>query len=249
MVGIRKKITVGFLSLAVLLFFSGMVSLIELNRLSRNTTTLLDKSQQNMEIAKQMLDAVQDQNTSLLQMIVRSETSYDSLYLSEVNAFDLALQQATLITNDQSDLSEIYEARKAYNQIIETHLSFVDEDNIEWFVDMYKTSYYNLTSAIKNYMVSSQENLASRAELVESSAYRAITPGILALAVGIIILLMFLFFIDIYLLSPVVSIQKSLKNYITTKIPFNVKMEGKDEVFELKEDIEELISMHKNRRS
>lgn len=249
MFGIRKKITIGFLSLAVLLFFSGVVSLIELNRLSNSTTILLEKSKHNIDIAKQMLDAVQDQNTSLLQMVVLGDSSCYISYLEEVKAFEQALQTASDAANDRASLDGIYTAYKSYNQIINSHGQLSYESDTEWFADMYKTSYLNLTTKIKNYMIESQDALANRAELVESSAYRAITPGILALAVGIIILLMFLFFINIYLLIPITTIERSLKNYIKSKIPFNVKMEGRDELFNLKESIEELISIHKNKRS
>lgn len=249
MVGMRKKITVGFLSLAVLLFFSGMISLFELNRLSRTTQVLLDSSKRNLEIAKRMLDAVQDQNTALLQMVVLGNDSCDSLYHAGVTEFDNALQEATVTIRDLSELDSIYNARKRYDEVIEAHLNGDRANNIYWFINIYKTNYYNLTSSIKNYMVTTQNVLGQRATQLENTAYRAITPGILALSVAILILLMFLFFIDLYFVKPITAIQKSLKGYITSKIPFSVKMEGRDEVLDLKEEVEELITMYKNKKS
>lgn len=249
MEGMRKKITVGFLSLAILLFFSGMISLFELNRLSHTTQVLLDTSKKNMEIAKRMLDAVQDQNTALLQMVVLGDNSYDSLYMTGVRDFDNALLEATVTIRDLSQLDSVYSARQRYNSIIETHLDSDRANNIHWFVNIYKTSYYDLTSSIKNYMIASQNILGLKAAQLESTAYRAITPGILALSVAIIILLMFLFFIDLYFVKPVIGIQRSLKGYISSKVPFSVKMEGKDEVHELKEEVEELITMYKNKKN
>lgn len=96
-------------------------------------------------------------------------------------------------------------------------------------------------------MLESQDYLANQAQSLEGSAHRAITPGIMALGVGIVILLMFLFFINIYLISPVVAISKALKDFLAYKIPFQVKMEGKDEILKLKESIEELVIRSKNR--
>ena len=41
MTGLRKRVTVGFLSIVCLLFFSGMVSFLELSHLSRDTGEIL----------------------------------------------------------------------------------------------------------------------------------------------------------------------------------------------------------------
>lgn len=55
-------------------------------------------------------------------------------------------------------------------------------------------------------MVSSQSvNVAKTAQL-ESNAYRAIMPGIIALAIAIIIIVMFSYFIDLYYVRPVLKI-------------------------------------------
>ena len=68
--GIRQKIRLGFFALGLLLFFSGLMSYFELNKLSNSTRNMLDASLKNMELSKEMLDAVQDQNTALLQIMV-----------------------------------------------------------------------------------------------------------------------------------------------------------------------------------
>ena len=57
MTGLRKRVTVGFLSIVCLLFFSGMVSLLELGHLSRDTGEILKANARNIELAKEMLDA------------------------------------------------------------------------------------------------------------------------------------------------------------------------------------------------
>ena len=65
MKGIRKRVTVGFLSIVCLLFFSGMLSFFELNHLSRATDEILKANQRNIELAKEMLDAAHEQNMAL----------------------------------------------------------------------------------------------------------------------------------------------------------------------------------------
>ena len=57
--GIKQKIRLGFFALGLLLFFSGLMSYFELNKLSHSTRDMLDASLKNMELSKEMLDAVQ----------------------------------------------------------------------------------------------------------------------------------------------------------------------------------------------
>ena len=55
--GIRQKIRLGFFALGLLLFFSGLMSYFELNKLSNSTRNMLDASLKNMELSKEMLRA------------------------------------------------------------------------------------------------------------------------------------------------------------------------------------------------
>ena len=86
--GLKNKIRLGFLSLALLLFFSGIISYFELSRLSHSTHSMLGASFRNMELSKTMLDAVQDQNTALLQMIVSGSRNSDSMLIVGRQKFD-----------------------------------------------------------------------------------------------------------------------------------------------------------------
>ena len=242
--GIRKKILVGFVSLGFLLFFSGMVSLVELNRLGRSTQNLLETSASNMEQAKKMLDAVQEQNTALLQMAILETTEYDSLYIAGRNNFDKALAEATVTVRDRSELDSVYVARERYNAVIDHHFSdAATQDHVSWFINTYKTSYYDLTAAIKNYMINTQYTLGNEAARLENNAHRATVPSVIALGVAILVIVMFFYFIDLYFVHPVTGLTQALQNYLDLKVPFKVSMEGKDEVFKLKELIEKLIML------
>ncbi len=247
--GIRRKIIIGFLGLAVLLFFSGVISIVELGRLERQTESTFDSGTANLELAREMLDAIQDQGLAMLQHNVEGNINFDSIYLVNNARFTDALNRATISVHDVHELAPIYDAYTAYDKMINQFIGQGGRENMEWFRTVYKEAHFNLASAIKDYMISSQQRMNSKIAGLGETAYRAITPGILALSVGIIILLMFLYLIDTYFSRPVVAINRSLKGYLSTRIPFNVKMEGRDEVMELKEQIEDLIAAIKNKKS
>jgi len=248
--GIKQKIRLGFFALGLLLFFSGLMSYFELNKLSHSTRDMLDASLKNMELSKEMLDAVQDQNTALLQMLVAGDSRYDSLLFAGRARFDAAIGKAKVSIRDLRGLDSIYAANVQYTTVINTFFadqSKKDRDDLQWFVDVYKSSYYNLTASIKNFMISSQSVMDAKTAQLESNAYRA--TGIIALAIAIIIIVMFSYLIDLYYVTPVLKITEGLRNYLNSKIPFKVTMEGRDEVYKLKEYIETMIGLLKNKKN
>lgn len=245
MVGIRRKMIVGFAGLAVLLFFSGVISLVELRRLGKETESLINSSAKNMELSRQMLDALQDQSILVVQYNRGFTQNFDSLYNINKIIFEHALERATVTVLDRKEMSKIYEYHNVYEDVIARIRQPETGKFEDSFIDSYRKAYLNLSGAIKDYMLSTQQTMKARASIVGDTAYRAITPGILALGVGIFILLIFLYLIDIYFALPLVKINKSLKGYLATKIPFQVKGEAQDELQELKEGIEDLINQNK----
>ena len=248
--GLKNKIRLGFLSLALLLFFSGIISYFELSRLSHSTHSMLGARFRNMELSKTMLDAVQDQNTALLQMIVSGSRNSDSMLIVGRQKFDSSMREANVLIRDLQGFDSIYAANVAYNRIVDAYLSdSLHKNSVGWYVNIYETSYADLTTSIKNFMVSSQRIMDVKAQRLEDNAYRATMPGFIALLIGILIVVVFFYFINLYYISPVLKITDALKNYLNSKIPFKVNVEGRDEMFRLKESIEKLIDQQKSKRN
>ena len=197
-----------------------------------------------------MLDAVQDQNTALLQMIVSGSRNSDSMLIVGRQKFDSSMREANVLIRDLQGFDSIYAANVAYNRIVDAYLSdSLHKNSVGWYVNIYETSYADLTTSIKNFMVSSQRIMDVKAQRLEDNAYRATMPGFIALLIGILIVVVFFYFINLYYISPVLKITDALKNYLNSKIPFKVNVEGRDEMFRLKESIEKLIDQQKSKRN
>jgi len=211
---------------------------------------MLGASFRNMELSKTMLDAVQDQNTALLQMIVSGSRNSDSMLIVGRQKFDSSMREANVLIRDLQGFDSIYAANVAYNRIVDAYLSdSLHKNSVGWYVNIYETSYADLTTSIKNFMVSSQRIMDVKAQRLEDNAYRATMPGFIALLIGILIVVVFFYFINLYYISPVLKITDALKNYLNSKIPFKVNVEGRDEMFRLKESIEKLIDQQKSKRN
>ena len=135
---------------------------------------------------------------------------------------------------------------REYREIVTVHLADDGTADIDWFLAIYLPAYYHLDAMLKDYLSSPANSLPARAQMLEKSVYKTITPSILTLLIAIIIVLMFYFFVDSYYVRPVIRIHKSLKNYLAHGIPFAPKFESNDDEIEgLKEMIDELAERKK----
>jgi methyl-accepting chemotaxis protein len=143
---------------------------------------------------------------------------------------------------NNTEIKDIYIARANYYEAVTQVLAdSTRASDIEWFTDVYRNSYYDLTLAVKNFMIETQRAVEGNATTLMNNVYRAIMPGIIALGIAIVIIVMFYALINIYILRPILRITRGLGNYLNSKIPFNVRMEGMDELSQLKEYIDELM--------
>lgn len=270
MTGLRKRVTVGFLSIVCLLFISGMLSFFELSYLSRDTGDILKASRRNIELSKQILDAAHELNVSLIHSSVFGQREYDSLSRVSMRRLEQVWLTAQEEALDKSFLDSLSFAATEIKVLVDNYLSFAAKEEVvapsepivtdsllldtvqvataglirrteSWYTDEFEAAYARLTIAVKAYMTSTQSSLAPRTEQLKKNAYRAVTPVLISLAVMIAIVLMFYYFMTIYCVNPIVEMNKSLERHLSFKTPFTVKAECKDEVNELKEKIETLI--------
>lgn len=281
MKGMRKRVTVGFLSIVSLLFISGMLSFFELSSLSRDTGDILKASRRNIELAKEMLDAAHELNVALIHRSVYADRTYDSLCRSSMQRLErvhLTAQQEAL---DRSFLDSLSFATTEMKILVDRYLTAATRraeqeaaaailadtlphaDSLavvlpaevpmptadHWYTEEFEASYTRLTASVKAFMTSTQSSLAPRTEQMKKNAYRAVTPVLIALAVMIAIVLMFYYFMTIYCVNPILGMNKSLGDYLSFKLPFAVKAECKDEVLELKEKIDTLITQSRQQKA
>ena len=179
-----------------------------------------------------------------------ARASDNSLLRSGRDRFDEAVRQARTSTQALAALDTVIAASIRYNALVDSRLAQgKSADNVDWFVHVYGTSYYELTAAVKTFMIASQHMMDSKARQLERNAYRAIMPGIIALVIAIALIVMFFYLVDIYYIRPVLRITQGLHNYLHAKVPFNVSFEGRDELLHLKEYIETLIEQSKTKKN
>lgn len=254
MKGIRKRVTIGFMSIVTLLFFSGMVSLFELGHLSTDAEAILDNSHRNMELAKGMFSSLHKQNYAVAEVAVLGSASSDSLNREGLIYLENSLAAAYDLSKGGAHLDSltvtVAELRRLTNEMLaalnDTLPSSFDR---VWYNDVYMPVSSKVSEQINDYMSATHEGLTTRAEQLDHNAYRAVMPVLISLLVMIAIVLMLYYFITIYCVNPVLSLRKSLADWLAFRLPFAPKSECRDELLELKEDIETLINQSKQTKA
>lgn len=266
MTGIRKRVTIGFLSIVVLLFFSGLVSLFELNNMSKDLESILDSSRRSIELSENMIDAIRANDRAVVNYAVLRDSTYaDSCRLS-FEAFSAKVNQARKETSasasplfDSIDMfakrlsgvvEELRASRAIENLLLLDSMSggALSFDGRRWYNKNYLPVYNSTSNSVMRVMSLAQSTLSPRAERLSRNAYRSVTPVFIALLVMIAILLLFYYFIMIYTVKPIIAMNRSLGDWLRYKLPFNVKTECQDEMLELKEKIENVINIHKTQK-
>jgi CHASE3 domain sensor protein len=260
MTGIRKRITIGFLSIIVLLFFSGLVSLFELSHMSTDIDLILASNRKSIATSEGMLNAIRASDRAVISYAVLRDTSYVDSCRSRFIDLSIKIEQARLETSnsaaslfDSLDASagrlngvfeQLRKSRNVENSLRADSLwsGNISFDGTEWYDKEYMPVYDMASDQIIRLLSHAQNSLTPRAERLSRNAYRAVTPVFISLVVMIVILLMFYYFIMIYSIKPIVEMNKSLGDWMRYKLPFAVKAECRDELEELKTKIESVTS-------
>lgn len=260
MTGIRKRITIGFLSIIVLLFFSGLVSLFELNHMSADIDVILASNRKSIAISEGVLDAIRANDRAVIRYAVLCDTVYADSCRARYVEFKEQIAQARRETSssasvlfDSLDMSaerldgvveQLRKSRMVENSLLPDSLwgGGGSYDGSRWYDNEYLPVYNAASDQIMQMLSYAQSSLTPRAERLSRNAYRAVTPVFISLVVMIVILLMFYYFIMIYAVKPIVQMNKSLGDWMRYKLPFMVKTECRDELEELRGKIESVTN-------
>lgn len=245
--GIRKRILLGFVSLAFLLFIAGLISYFELGRLNENTMLTVDKGAAGITKAKEILDLIERQDILILEKIDDDSVDYGRENIQILSNIDMYVTQLSENYPQNSDIHQVTKRKSEYESVVKSVSTLSTHDFlVNWYFKQYKPAYRNLAHVTKDFMVQTQNDVAAKTKEIKSHAYRATMQGIAAIIAAIIIIIIFFYMIDTYFVKPIIHTSKSLHRYLTHKTPFEVKAEGREEVYILQTYIKQLITNIKN---
>lgn len=248
--GIRKKISLGFVIIATILFLSSLVAIFEFNRMRNSVSELMGDNLKSVNQSRHMLELTDDNNFLLLGNILR-DTSIKLGETVNSNLFEENLKQI------KSKFSTTFEYNIADSLLISynTYISLIEDapnvmklsaqDRESWYLNRLTPAYNNLKTYKNQISQISQNALLENSKDLQEGFYRSIMPGIIAVAAGVMLVLLFNYFINLYFISPIMMILKGIRQYKDYRKTYDVKFENDDEIQELNGSIKSILDENK----
>lgn len=234
---LRFKILSGFLTLALMLVLAGVWSIFELSNVGESAPKLLRENYQSINAAQTMLEALEREDSAILLLLLGKWkegrailTSGDSLF---EESFQVAQNNLT-IPGEKTITDSIAFRYKIYKGLWEKPIvSTAKEGNLDWYFGEVHRAFLQTKAAVNKLMHINSNTMYQTATRVKERANRAIMPGIVAMIAAVVFALLFNFFVNHYIVTPIIRINRSLDAFLKEQKPIDLEIESNDELKEL----------------
>lgn len=249
----RSKLVLSLLSIAAILLVSSIISVMEYSSMSHYVSELIADDISSINVANKLADMSNTYNLDILEVIG------DNVYSGTLPEFDdeyfkshcdsLRISSAA---NQASPLAD--SVMYSYAAYMLTSLELEDVlqsdfiDTRSWYFERLQPRYERLRSDIDKLSTLIYRDLEKNSATFDRGFYRSIIPGIVAVGVGLLLVLMLLFFILAYYVNPLYRMLAGLDAYRTSDKKYTVRFEGDDQLAELNEGISELAGENQQLR-
>ena len=127
------------------------------------------------------------------------------------------------------------------------HSDFIDTR--AWYFGRLQPRYDRLRSDLTSLSNAIYQDLEKNSATFEGGFYRSIIPGIVAVGVGLLLVVMLLSFLLAFYVNPLYRMLDGLDAYRSRDKKYNVKFDGDDQLAQLNDGISELANENRQLRS
>ncbi len=240
----RMKLTLSLSAIAVTLLVSSVISIMEYYKMSDYVSELIADNIRSVNVAQKLSEVTNRYNLDLLAMIGDdSSKTLPDFHQKEFMGHCDSLRNS--LTSDKmvplTD-SVVY----AYSAYMLTSLEINDVmlsdfiDTRTWYFDRLQPKFKRLNHYIDVLNNAIYEDLKKNSLTFQRGFYRSIIPGAVAVGVGLLLVLMLLFFLLAYYANPIYGMLSGLRNYRSLNKRYSFTFEGDDQLAELNDGITEL---------
>ena len=240
----RMKLTLSLSAIAVTLLVSSVISIMEYYKMSNYVSDLIADNIRSVNVAQKLSEVTNKYNLDLLTVIGDDAVStLPDFHQKEFMAHCDSLRNS--LTSDKmvplTD-SVVY----AYSAYMLTSLELNDVllsdfiDTRAWYFDRLQPKFKRLNNYIDVLNGAIYDDLKKNSLTFQRGFYRSIIPGAVAVGVGLLLVLMLLFFLLVYYVNPIYRMLAGLNNYRSFNKKYSYSFEGDDQLAELNDGITEL---------
>jgi HAMP domain-containing protein len=242
--GLRTKILSGFAILTMMLFIAGVWSFYELRSMGSSVQKMLDENYRSIHAAKMMNEALERQDSGVLLLLLgRSQEGKDAINSGDelfAKGFGIAKNNIT-IRGEQDYVDAIGTKYEDYKNFWTKLAAGSERDaDLPWY--KIHQAFLNAKAAVTDLTELNEKSMYQAASALKGRAHRAIMPGLVAILSALVFTLIFNYFVDLYVVSPIIKVTKGIRKFIETREPVDIEVEGKDEISNLVSSVQDLIA-------
>lgn len=242
----RVKLSLGLGAIAAILLLSSVISVLEYRRMSNYVSDLIAADINSINKAQQLSAACEEYNLRILATIGVEDTlyvlpSFDSIaFLTEYNALRSSFSSEPTIAAADSVISS-YSTYMRTSLDLENVIKSDFIDSRQWFFERLQPDFQDFRAATENLNNLIYKDLKDNSETFQAGFYRSIMPGIVSVGVGLLLVVLLLFFIMSYYVNPICRMEDGVDNYLKFNKRYTCTVDGDDELVAINNGVSEIV--------
>jgi len=246
------KMTLSLSAIAMVLILSSVISILEYRRMSNYVSDLIAHDIKSINIIEHLANDLDDYNLQVLTVIgddgLTTVPDFDrNVFIARCDSLLNAFQE------DKADplADSVQYAYTAY-MLASTDLESVVEstfiDSRDWYFGRLQPIFNRLRDYLDRLSASVYGDLQENSENFDNGFYRSIIPGAGAIAVGILLVFLLMFFVQTDYVTPIYRMLENLRNFRVYRRRYSYTFDGSDQLLELNDEIREVTEENRQLR-
>ncbi len=242
---LRYKILSGFAILAIMLFVAGVWSIFQVKYFGESLEEIIGSRYEKIGFAKSINELLERNDRQALLSFLENSGDFnfedfgkDFLsVLTEIEKYKITDEEKTLLNQITAKYKEYVKIWNIDNVSLGT-----TSEKLKWYKENVKPLFDNVQDKINKLIEINQAKLISTAQEIKDRTRRAIIPGVVAIIAAIVFTLLFNYFVNQYMIKPIITLKKQVDDFISKGIPLTFRPITDDEIARLTESIYLLTS-------
>jgi HAMP domain-containing protein len=244
--GLRTKILSGFAILTMMLFIAGIWSIYELRSMSTSVQKMLDDNYKSIHATRMMIEGLEREDSGVLLLLLgKGEEGRSIIRTGDEQfrkGFEIAEHNVT-IPGEKAYVDAIEAKYKTYKELwTRAVIGTKREADLSWYFENIHRAFLDTKASVTELMELNDKSMYQTASDLKERSRRASMPGLVAILSALVFTLIFNYFVNLYMVSPIIKITRGIRRFVETREPVDIEVETKDEIADLVSSIQDMIA-------
>ena len=251
-ISLKQKMVLALSAIAVVLVVSGIISYVEYRRMSTYVSDMIAEDISSINVAQKLAAVTDNYNLQILTVIgddtLNSLPDFDQQgFVSRCDSLRSSISGENVLPLTDSVLYS-YSAYMLTSLELEQVLQSDFIDSRTWYFERLQPSFKRLNGDIDRLSQAMYDDLQANSEDFDQGFIRSMMPVVASVTVGVLLVILLMFFIISYYVNPLNRMLEGLDDYRTMNRRYGYAFEGDDQLAELNEGITELTEENRQYR-